>query len=421
MIEASTITDSILTIEASTLTDSIQMVDACTETESVKPTELAAPPPRPTKEEATQTGPPLRDYRAELREEQRRTERHEQRHQDAMARLKEEASNRMAELKAQAEQMVHEQKEAMGRLQEQATGKEAELKRKLAEYAATVAEKEKEVLDLQAALDYAKEWNRREEERNRQREEKMVAENAELQSQHMNLKEMADEFFIKCKLLSEQKDELSDSYLALQEERIVEREHVRAECKKEWEKATEELTKHYEQSIQLETAKAKNTQTTYELLAAKLQAEVNGLKEELAAVRAQPGMDETRIRILIEKQRQHLTRKVEETLSRAGEEWAAQAAELHILRADAENRRKEGRGFYKMDEASIQNLRADLTEDYHSLAKSHTAAIEQMLEDFNDDQMLFRLEAEAIERERLAAIPISPPMATEQKEEPPSE
>ena len=52
-----------------------------------------------------------------------------------------------------------------------------------------------------------------------------------------------------------------------------------------------------------------------------------------------------------------------------------------------------------MDEASIQNLRADLTEDYQSLAKSHTAAIEQMLEDFNDDQMLFRLEAEALERE----------------------
>ena len=51
-----------------------------------------------------------------------------------------------------------------------------------------------------------------------------------------------------------------------------------------------------------------------------------------------------------------------------------------------------------MDEASIQNLRVDLTEDYQSLAKSHTAAIEQMREDFNDDQMLFRLEAEALER-----------------------
>ena len=97
------------------------------------------------------------------------------------------------------------------------------------------------------------------------------------------------------------------------------------------------------------------------------------------------------------------------------------SCQIAYLRADVENRRKEGRGFYKMDEASIQNLRADLTEDYHSLAKSHTAAIEQMLEDFNEDQMMFRLEAEALERERLAAIPTSPPTATEQKEEPPSE
>ena len=62
-----------------------------------------------------------------------------------------------------------------------------------------------------------------------------------------------------------------------------------------------------------------------------------------------------------------------------------------------------------MDEASIQTLRADLTEDYHTLVKSHTAAIEQLLEDFNDDQMMFRLEAEAYEQERLAAIQTSPP------------
>ena len=74
-----------------------------------------------------------------------------------------------------------------------------------------------------------------------------------------------------------------------------------------------------------------------------------------------------------------------------------------------------------MDEASIQNLRADLTEDYHTLVKSHTAAIEQLLEDFNDDQMMFRLEAEAFERERLAARQPSPSTPTEQNDEPPIE
>ena len=119
------------------------------------------------------------------------------------------------------------------------------------------------------------------------------------------------------------------------------------------EEATEQLTKHYEQTIMLVTAKAKNNQASWEFLSAKLQAEANSAKDELEANRAQPGMDDTRIRILIDKHRQHLTKKVEESFGRAGEEWAAQAVELHILRTDAENRRKEGRGFYKMDEASI--------------------------------------------------------------------
>ena len=56
-----------------------------------------------------------------------------------------------------------------------------------------------------------------------------------------------------------------------------------------------------------------------------------------------------------------------------------------------------------MDENSIQLLREDLTMEFHALARSHTTAIEQLLEDFNDDQMLFRLEAKAYEHERLHA------------------
>ena len=75
--------------------------------------------------------------------------------------------------------------------------------------------------------------------------------------------------------------------------------------------------------------------------------------EELEAHQAQIGMDDTRIKILIDKYRQQLTKKIKETLSRIGQAWSAQAVELHILRADAENRRKEGRGFYKMDEHNI--------------------------------------------------------------------
>ena len=98
----------------------------------------------------------------------------------------------------------------------------------------------------------------------------MIADNAELQRQHTTFKEMSDEFFIKCKLLSEQNEKLFDDCLALHEEKAVECERVQAECKQDWVNATEELTKHYEQSIQQVTAEAKNSKASYTLLATQL-------------------------------------------------------------------------------------------------------------------------------------------------------
>ena len=88
-VEASTLTDPIQTIEVGTMTASIQKIDACKIMESVHPMEVASSHPQPihdptpvlpppvimekvtqtdapspllTKQAATQTGPPLRDY-----------------------------------------------------------------------------------------------------------------------------------------------------------------------------------------------------------------------------------------------------------------------------------------------------------------------------------------------------------------------
>ena len=55
----------------------------------------------------------------------------------------------------------------------------------------------------------------------------------------MTFKEMADEFMLKLKIVSEQKDELTNSYLVLQEEGIVLRERLRAEWAKEVEETVE--------------------------------------------------------------------------------------------------------------------------------------------------------------------------------------
>ena len=151
----------------------------------------------------------------------------------------------------------------------------------------------------------------------------------------------------------EQRAQISDSYHHLQVEGIVDTERQGDAWRKEADKTAAHLTKHCEQTIALVTTKAKDNQDTCELLVSKCQEDAKAAREELEAHRAQVGIDDTRIKILIDKYRQQFNRKIEETMGSAGQEWLAQTVELYVLRADAENRRKEGRGFYKMDETSI--------------------------------------------------------------------
>ena len=90
------------------------------------------------------------------------------------------------------------------------------------------------------------------------------------------------------------------------------------------------------------------------------------------------------------KQRQLLNRKIDETLDAGWKAWSAQAAELQVLRADAENRQKEGKGFLKMDKNNIALVREDLEEDFCALADGHIRAITALLEEFNNDQILLK-------------------------------
>ena len=94
------------------------------------------------------------------------------------------------------------------------------------------------------------------------------------------------------------------------------------------------------------------------------------------------------------KQRQLLNRKIDETREAGWKKWSAQAAELQVLRTDAQNRQKDGKGFLKMDKTNISIVREDLEEDFRALADGHTRAIIALLEEFNDNQMVLRLATE---------------------------
>ena len=334
---------------------------------------------------ATQTGPPLRDYQEELQA------------QIALAEMAEQNHNNI-----------------LGQQREQAASREANLKRLLAKRSAALEAREREVMTLQVSITEAKERFIKETERNSQREQELFADNQELRRHQRAFQDMANEHMQKWRISEEQRAKISDAYHQLQSEHIAVKEQHRDAWRQERDETVAQLTNRYEQTIALITEKAKDNQATLALFARKSQAEAKAAREALEVHRASIGMDDTKIKTLIHKYRQQFTTKIKETLDHVWQEWSAQAADLHILRADAENRRKEGRGFYKMDDTSIQTLREDLTEEYHTLATSHTAAIEQLLEEFNDDLMVFRLEAEAYEEERLATGSHRAPTNTEQ-------
>ena len=66
--------------------------------------------------------------------------------------------------------------------------------------------------------------------------------------------------------------------------------------------------------------------------------------------------------------------------------WTTHAAKLHTYQADWENRRKEGRGFYKLNHESVAAVREDLAQDYRSLAEQHSEELAQLLDDFRESQ-----------------------------------
>ena len=78
------------------------------------------------------------------------------------------------------------------------------------------------------------------------------------------------------------------------------------------------------------------------------------------------------VRILLQIICERVTGQLKAALDKGWAAWATQAAELHTYQEDWENRRKEGRGFYKLNEESIAAVREDLAQDYQTLVDQHS-------------------------------------------------
>ena len=94
-------------------------------------------------------------------------------------------------------------------------------------------------------------------------------------------------------------------------------------------------------------------------------------------------MGAERIRTLLHLHRDRFAWQLEEALDRGWAIWTKQAAELlNTFRTNQENRLKEGKGFYKLNEESISLVHEDLMADYQTLAEHHFEEVVQLLEDY---------------------------------------
>ena len=62
-----------------------------------------------------------------------------------------------------------------------------------------------------------------------------------------------------------------------------------------------------------------------------------------------------------------------------------QGAELQVLQADAENRKKADHNYYKTDEEIIVTIWEDLSDDFLSLVGAHFEVIRRLIERLDDD------------------------------------
>ena len=90
-----------------------------------------------------------------------------------------------------------------------------------------------------------------------------------------------------------------------------------------------------------------------------------------------------------------MKRLVEESSVQWWTKWAKQ-----VLRADAENQRKEGDEFYKKDVESIVTRREELSNDFLSLAEEQLAAVRRLVEHLDDDKLDTQVQFERYEQER---------------------
>ena len=148
-------------------------------------------------------------------------------------------------------------------------------------------------------------------------------------------------------------------------------------------------------------------QTTYQTQLLQYQGEaqattclIKKLKEERQAAEDKSKMGLNQIRDIALTWRDRMKRLIKESLVQWWSKWAQQATESRVLRADVENRQKDGGNFYKMDAESIMTIWEEFSDDFLSVAGEQLTVVRRLVEHLDDGKLGTQLQFEQYEWER---------------------
>ena len=80
--------------------------------------------------------------------------------------------------------------------------------------------------------------------------------------------------------------------------------------------------------------------------------------------------------------------------------WSAKAIELQLLRADRDNRKAHGQGFFKMMEEAISTVQEDIAKDLYDIATCHQEEVNRLMQEFDKHEIDTAIQLEAYEAKR---------------------
>ena len=169
-----------------------------------------------------------------------------------------------------------------------------------------------------------------------------------------------------------------------------------------------ELHKQQYEEKERATMTLQRVQTTYqsqlthyrdqEAATAKL---IEQLKNEWQAAEDKSKMGLERINLIVQAWRNRTKHLIEESSVQWWSKWGKHMADLQLLRADTENRQKEGNDCYMLTKEDFTAVKDELADDFVTLADEQLPMVRQLVAQLDDDRLDNQIQFESYERNRL--------------------